>query len=159
MSADGLRQKITPDEPSRSKRYRPNIHYDVDQCGPVATGSAPDSELLIVLAAEAARVASGEAQTRKRSRVLLSTKVEEGWKKTRRRREYELEPTLQRRVWLASTPPFGEPSFLEQNRVTAATVQRSTVTLNEFLSFSKMTMNELKLMAKLDEMVEMLEHL
>ena len=57
-------------------------------------------------------------------------------------------------------PLFGESSFLEQNRVTAATVQRCTVTLNEFLAFAKMTLDELKLLPKLDEMVvEMLEHL
>ena len=56
------------DEASRSKRCRPSMHSDVDQCGPSATGSAPDSELLAVLSAEAARVASEEAQARKRSR-------------------------------------------------------------------------------------------
>ena len=54
---------------------------------------------------------------------------------------------------------FGE-SFLEQNRVTAATVQRYTTTLNEFLAFTKMSMDEILLLAKLDEMVvEMLENL
>ena len=57
-------------------------------------------------------------------------------------------------------PLFGESSFLEQNRVTAATVQRCTVTLNEFLAFAKMTLDEVKLLLKLDEMVvEMLEHM
>ena len=55
------------DEPSRSKRYRPRMHSDVDQCGPSASGSAPDVELLAVLSAEAARVASEEAQARKQS--------------------------------------------------------------------------------------------
>ena len=47
---------------------------------------------------------------------------------------------------------------LEWNRVPAVALQRYTITLNEFLALSKMTMNELKLLVKLDEMVEMLEH-
>ena len=54
----------------------------------------------------------------------------------------------------------GESSFLEQHRVTAATVQRCTNALNELLAFAKMSVNELKLLTKLDEIVvEMLEHL
>ena len=40
-------------------------------------------------------------------------------------------------------PIFGESSLLEQNRVTAAKVQRYTVTLNEFLAFAKMSLDEL----------------
>ena len=55
---------------------------------------------------------------------------------------------------------FGESSFLEQNRVTAARVQRCTATINEFLAFARMSLDELKLLANLDEMVvEMLEHM
>ena len=34
------------DEPSRSKRYRPRMHFDVDQRGTAASESAPDSEML-----------------------------------------------------------------------------------------------------------------
>ena len=42
LSADGLRLKIDPaDEPSRSKRYRANMHHDVDQCRPSATVVSP----------------------------------------------------------------------------------------------------------------------
>ena len=43
-------------------------HPDVHQCGTAASESTPDSELLTVLSAEAARVAGEEAQTRKLSR-------------------------------------------------------------------------------------------
>ena len=49
------------------------------RCGPAATGSAPDSELLAVLAAEAARVACKEAQTRKRSRVRSCAGADQSW--------------------------------------------------------------------------------
>ena len=66
---------------------------------------------------------------------------------------HELERTFQH-------PIFAESSFLEQNRETAAAVQRYTATLNEFLAFAKMSLDDLKLLAKLDEMVvEMLEHM
>ena len=44
-------------------------------------------------------------------------------------------------------------TFLEQNRVTAATVQRYTVALNEFLNFAKLPLNELQLVKNLDGMV------
>ena len=57
------------DEPSRSKRYRPSMHSDIDQCGTTTAGSSPDSELFAVLSAEAARVAGEETQSRKLSRV------------------------------------------------------------------------------------------
>ena len=56
------------DEPSRSKRYRPRMHSDVDQ-DETSTGLTPDSELFSVLFAEAARVAGEEVQPRKPSRV------------------------------------------------------------------------------------------
>ena len=100
------------------------------------------------------------AQTRKLSRVRSCAGVadrrsrKDGYRPeddARKEDVYELGPTLQRRVWLVSTSSSCESSFLEQNRVTAATVQRYTVTLSEFLAFSKMTMDELKLLAKLDD--------
>ena len=94
--------------------------------------------------------------------LVLPTKVDEGWKQARNRRE---ERGRVRTRAHAAAPSltcqhslFGESSFLEQNRVTASTVQRCTVTLNEFLAFSKMSMDDLKVLAKLDEIVvEMLE--
>ena len=82
------------DEPARSKRYRPNMLFDADQCGPSATWSAPDSELLVVLSAKAVRVASEEAKARKRSRSRSCAgvadqsrgRMETGPKSTRRKR-------------------------------------------------------------------------
>ena len=154
------------DEPFRSERDRPNTHLDVDQCGPSATGSAPDSELLAVLSAEAARVASEEAETRKRSRVRSCAGVADQsrgeMEQARSRREERGRVRTRAHAAAASLACqhslFGESSFLEENRVTAATFQRYTVTLNEFLAFSRMTMDELKLLAKLHEMlVELLE--
>ena len=61
------------DEPFRSKRYRPNMHSDVDQKKTSTTGLTPDSELFTVLSAEAARVAKEGVQPRKPSRVRSCT--------------------------------------------------------------------------------------
>ena len=55
------------DEPSRSKRNRAPMHDDVDRCGTSAPWAAADTELLSVLCAEAARMASEEAPPRKHS--------------------------------------------------------------------------------------------
>ena len=44
------------------------MHCDVDRCGTAVTESTPDSELLTVLSAEAARVAGEEGQSRKLAR-------------------------------------------------------------------------------------------
>ena len=52
-----LVQSVTVQEP----------HSDVDQCGTAASESIPDSELLTVLSAEAARVAREEARSQKLS--------------------------------------------------------------------------------------------
>ena len=59
------------------------------------------------------------------------------------------------------SPPFLRESFcLEQNQAAATTMLGCTVTLNKFLAFSRVTMDELKLLAKSDEMaMAMLEHL
>ena len=154
------------DEPSCSKRYRPNMHFDVDQCVSSATESAPDSELFAVLSAEAARVASAETQTRQVSRVRSCVsladqsrgRMETGRKTTRGKTTCTNSgPRCSGESGL-SAPLFGESSFFEQNRVTAATVQRYTVTLNEFLASARRMLDEQKLLPKLDEMV-VLEHL
>ena len=96
--------------------------------------------------------------------MVSPTKIEEGWKQVRRRREErgraQTRAHFSAKSLACQHPLFGESSFLEQNRVTAATVQRYMATLNEFLAFAKMSLDELKLLAKLDEMVvEMLEHM
>ena len=53
QSAGGQRERDNPaDESSRSKRYRPGMHGDVDQCGTFAPWSAADSELFAVLSQE-----------------------------------------------------------------------------------------------------------
>ena len=67
LSADGWRLRLI-DEPSRSKRYRPRTHSDVEKCGTSATGLTPDSEMCTVLSTEATRVAGEEAQSRKLAR-------------------------------------------------------------------------------------------
>ena len=69
---------------------------------------------------------------------------------------HDLEHTFQRRVWPVSIASSCESSFFEQNRLIAAAVQRYTATL----TCAKMSLDDLKLLAKLDEMVvEMLEHM
>ena len=136
------------------------IHHDVDQCGPSATGSAPDRSCLL-----SSQPKPHELLVKKRklesirepaAALVLPTKVDEGWKTRRkpvRSRAHATAASLTCQHTL-----FGESSFLEQNRVTASTVQHCTVTLNDFLALSKMSMDELKVLAKLDEMVvEMLE--
>ena len=70
LSADG-----SADEPSRSKRYRPCMHFDVDLYETSTTGFTPDSELFTVLPADAARVTGEEVQPRNPSRVRSSTDV------------------------------------------------------------------------------------
>ena len=73
--------------------------------------------------------------------LVLPTKVEEGWKRARSRREERGRVRTRAHAAAASLACqhllVGESSFLEQNRVTAATVQRYRATLNEFLAFSK----------------------
>ena len=139
------------DEPSRSKRCRPSMHSDVDQCGPSATGSAPDAELLAVLSAEVARVA--------RSRFCAGVdnqdrgRMETGSQATRRKRACTSSSALYSGNSGLPASPLRRV-VLQQNRVTAGTDQRFTATLNEFLAFAKMTLDELKLLAKLDEMLE-----
>ena len=155
------------DEPSRSKRYRVNMHHDVDQCGPSATGSAPDSELLADLSAEAARVASEEAQTRKHSRVHSCAGVADqsrGWmetgpKSTRRKRVCtNSSPRCSSKSGLPAPPlrrvilPRAEPSHSHGSAPHGHAQRVSGPFFFENV--------ELKLLAKLDEMVvEMLEHL
>ena len=95
---------------------------------------------------------------------FLETNLEEGWKQAGSRREERGRVRARSHTPAANLacqhPLFGESSFLEQNRVTTVTVQRHTVTLNEFLAFANTTLDEQKLLPKLDEMVvEMLEHL
>ena len=95
---------------------------------------------------------------------MSPTNSEEGWNQVRRRLEERGRARARAHLSTASLacqhPLFRESSFLEQNRVTAATIQRCTATLNEFLAFAKMSLEELKLLAKFDEMVvEMLEHM
>ena len=101
------------DDPSRSKRYRPSMNSDVDQCRPSATGSAPDAELLAVLSAEATRVASEETQTRKQSAnrscagVTNHKSRKDGSRfagDAKKKNGHELEHTSPRRVWLVSIP-------------------------------------------------------
>ena len=74
--------------------------------------------------------------------LVLPTKIEEGWQRTparRERRGHALAKTHAKAASLASHPPFfGESSFVEQNRATAATVQRYANALNELLAFAKM---------------------
>ena len=85
------------DEPSRLKRYRPDMHYDVPTWAG-CNGVSP-SIGAACFAAEAARVASEEAQTRKCSRVRSCADVADqsrGRMETGPKKEdvYELEPTL-----------------------------------------------------------------
>ena len=90
------------------------------------------SELLAVLSAEAARAAGEEAQDRKRPRSRSCGGVAEqnrGRMDTSRSRREESGRARARAHAAAASlehPLFGESSFLEQNRVTAATVQRYT---------------------------------
>ena len=143
------------DEPFRSKRYRPRMHSDVDQCETAATGSTPDSELRTVLSAEAARVAGEEAQARKLSRdrsYAGAADLNKGGRILTRRRREEGGHVRARAQTLSAKqacqqPFFGESFCLEQNRAAATTVLGCTVTLREFLAKDK-----LKLLAKLDEM-------
>ena len=90
--------------------------------------------------------------------LVSPTKIEEGWKQVRRRCEERGRARARAHLSAASLacehPLFGRSSFLE------ATVQRYTAPLNEFLAFEKMSLDELQLLAKLDEMVvDMLEHM
>ena len=94
-------------EPSRSKRYRPSMHFHVDQCRPSATGSAPDAELLAVLSAEAARVASEETQTRKQTASRSCAGVTN---QNRGRMEAGSQATRRKRACTSSSTPFSIPS-------------------------------------------------
>ena len=55
------------DEPFPSNRHRAHVQDDVDQCGTSTPRAAVDTELLSVLSAEDARMASEEAPPRKHS--------------------------------------------------------------------------------------------
>ena len=113
------------DEPPRSRRYRADMHHDVDQRGTSAAEVAADTELFAVLSAEAARMASDEASVRNPSGIRSSS----GLACQNRGARREESGRVRTRV-------FDESSFLEQNRVPAATVQRYTDTLAEFLAFA-----------------------
>ena len=153
------------DEPSRSKRYRPSTHSGVDQCRPSATRSASDAELA-VLSAEAARVASEETQARKQSAsrscgcVTNQNRGSRFASDAKKEGVHELEHTFQWRVWPVSIPsstsrPSSSRTESPQLR-SNATRPRSTSSW----PLQKMSLDELKLLAKLDEMVvEMLEHM
>ena len=95
------------DEPSRSKRYSPSMHSDADQCRPSATRSAPDAELLAVLSAEAARVASEETQTRKQSASRSCAGVTN---QNRGRMEAGSQTTRRKRAGASSSTPFSGES-------------------------------------------------
>ena len=138
-SADGLRQKIT----------LPTSHLD----------QSATVQACITMLTDARRLQRGQPLTRshlpssqpkphelpvkKRKleniqesalSLVLPTKVEEGWKQARSRRE---RGRVRTRAHAAAASLacqhllFGESSFLERNRVTAATVQRHTATPNE----------------------------
>ena len=156
------------DEPSRSKRYRPGMHDDVDQCGtlrrgqPLTRNSLPSSlKKPRELPVKKQRL---ENSQRTAPALVSPVKVEEGWDRVRVRR---VQRGLARTKAHAAARNlanqhslFGESSFLEQNRVTAATVQRYTVALDEFLNFAKLPLNELQVVKNLDGVVvEMLDHL
>ena len=104
----GFRQKIIRPTSHLAPSVAARAMYsDVDQCRPSATGSALDAELLAVLSAEAAQVASEETQTRmqsaSRSCIAVTDqnrgRMEAGSQATRRKRSTPL-----RRVWLVSIP-------------------------------------------------------
>ena len=128
------------DETSRSKRYRPSMCSDVDLCRPSATAltrsclpsSQPKPQELPV------KKRKLESHRQVAPALVSPTKIEEGWKQVRRRREERGRARARAHLSAASLacqhPLFGKSSFLEQNRVTAATVQRYT--LNEFLAFA-----------------------
>ena len=124
-TADGLRQKtIRPMShlaPSGTARARTPMLTNV---GRLQRGQPLTRSCLPSLSAESARVASEETQTRKQS-----ASEERGRARARAH--------LSAAALSGQHPLVGEPSFLEQNRVTAATVQRSTATLNEFLAFAQ----------------------
>ena len=168
LSAEGLRQKIT----------RPTSHLvrsaTVQTCITMLTnaGRLQRSQPLTRSYLPSSQPKPHELPVKKRKlesvresapALVLPTKVEEGWKQARRRREERGRVRTRAHAPAASLacqhPLFGESSFLVQNRVTAATVQCYTATLNEFLAFSRTSMDEPKPPAKLDEMVvEMQEH-
>ena len=106
-SADGLRQKIIrPMSHLAPSVTRPSMHSDVDQCRPSATGSAPDAELLALLSADAARVASEETQTRGQSASRSCAGV---INQNRGRMEAVSQATRRKRAGTSSsTPLLGE---------------------------------------------------
>ena len=110
---------------SRSKRYRPRMHSDVDRCETSTTGLTPDSELFTVLSAEAARVAGEEVQPRKPSRVRSCTDASY----TSQGRTKTYPKTTRRRMWAAPPPqrvvlPRAEPSRRNPGSVLRSHVQR-----------------------------------
>ena len=160
--ADGLRQQII----RPMSHLAPNV--TARACTPMLTnvGRLQRSQPLTWSCLPSSRPKPHELPVNKRKlennrqvapALVSPTRIEEGWKQVRRRREERGRARARAHHSAASLacqrPLFGESSFLEQNRVTAAT-------LNEFLAFAKMSLDELKLLAKLDEMVvEMLEHM
>ena len=82
------------DEPSRSKRHRPDMQHDVDQRGTCALETTADSELFTsFFFSEAARVASEGTIARTR---CSKPKSEEEWERTRvrfRKKKRRIPPT------------------------------------------------------------------
>ena len=165
-SADGLRQKII----WPMSHLAPNV--TARACTPMLTnvGRLQRDQPLTRSCLPSSQPKPHESPVKKRKlessrqvapALVSPTKIEEGWKS-----QGEERGRARARAHLSAASLacqhllFGESSFLEQNRVTAATVQRYTATLNEFLAIAKMSLDELKLLAKLDEMVvEMMEHM
>ena len=120
------------DDPSRSKRYGPSMHSDVDQTGrlqPLTRSCMPSSqpkpdELPV-------KKRKLESNRQVAPALVSPTKVEEGWKQVRSRRAERGRVRARAHATAVSLacqrPLFGESSFLERNRVIAATVQRHTV--------------------------------
>ena len=112
------------DEPSRTKRYRPRTHSDVDQYEMSTTGLTPDSELFTLLSAEAARVAGEEVQPRKPSRVRSCTDAADT---CQGRTNTYPKATRRRRAWAAPPPQrvvFPEPSRHNPGSVLRSHTQR-----------------------------------
>ena len=94
--------------------------------------TAADSELFAVLSQLAPALVS-------------PVKVEEGWDRLRVRRVQKWSRTDQSACGSGKSGKpalFSKSSFLEQNRVTAATVQRYTVALEEYINFAKLPVGQ-----------------
>ena len=102
------------------------MHSDVDQYETSTTGLTPDSELLTVLSAEAARVAGEEVQPRNPSRIRSSTDAT--YTSQGRTNTYP-KSTRRRRVWAAPPPqrvvlPRAKPSRRNPGSVLRSHAQR-----------------------------------